>query len=81
MNKSPKYNQQTEPKQCKSEVQKICIYQNLELESGRHRSIYIRKKNNGLHARKHAKQQYLEVVTVRGVLFDKNCIYIYNYAA
>ena len=40
MNKSPQYNQQTEPKQCKSEVEEICIYQNLE--SGRH-SIYIWK--------------------------------------
>ena len=40
MNKSPRYNQQIEPKQCKSEFEKIFIYQNLE--SGRH-SIYIRK--------------------------------------
>ena len=30
MNKSPQYNQQTEPKQCKSEVEEICIHQNLE---------------------------------------------------
>ena len=34
MTKSPQYNQQAEPKQCKSEVEEICIYQNLE--SGRH---------------------------------------------
>ena len=27
MNKSPQYNQQTEPKQRKSEVEEICIYQ------------------------------------------------------
>ena len=27
MNKSPQYNQQTEPKQCKAEVEEICIYQ------------------------------------------------------
>ena len=26
MNKSPQYNQQTEPKQCKTEVQEICVY-------------------------------------------------------
>ena len=38
MNKSPEYNQQTEPKQCKSEDEEICIYQ--YLGSGRH-SIYI----------------------------------------
>ena len=30
MNNSPQYNQQTEPKQCKSEVEEIFIYQNLE---------------------------------------------------
>ena len=29
MNKSPQYNQQTEPKQCKSEVEEIFIQQNL----------------------------------------------------
>ena len=40
MNKSPQYNQQTEQKQYKSEVEEICIYQNLE--SDRH-SIYIWK--------------------------------------
>ena len=34
MNKSPQYNQQTEQKQYKSEVEEICIYQNLE--SDRH---------------------------------------------
>ena len=28
-NKSPQYNQQTEPKQCKSEVEEIFIQQNL----------------------------------------------------
>ena len=40
MNKSPQYNQQTEPKQCKSEAKEICIYQNLE--TNRH-TIYIWK--------------------------------------
>ena len=30
MNKSPQYNQQTEPKECKSEDEEICHYQNLE---------------------------------------------------
>ena len=30
MNKSPQYNQQTEPMQCKPEVEVICIYQNME---------------------------------------------------
>ena len=31
MNKSPQYNQQTESMQSKSEVEKICIYQNLKV--------------------------------------------------
>ena len=43
MNKSPQYNQQTEPKQCKSEVEGICIYQNLE--SCHHHNIYIISEN------------------------------------
>ena len=30
MKKSPQYNQQTEPKQCKSEIEEICVHQNLE---------------------------------------------------
>ena len=30
MNKSPQYNPHTEPKQCKSEVEEICIHQTLE---------------------------------------------------
>ena len=30
MNKSPHYNQQTEPKRCKSGVKEKCIQQNLE---------------------------------------------------
>ena len=40
MNENPQYNQQIEPKQYKSEVEEICISQNLE--SCRH-SIYICK--------------------------------------
>ena len=40
MNKSPQYNQQTEPKQCRSEVDEIYVYQNLESD---HHSIYICK--------------------------------------
>ena len=30
MSKGPQYNQQTGPKQCKSEVEVILVYQNLE---------------------------------------------------
>ena len=41
MNKSPQHNQQTEPKQCKSEVEEISIFQSLE---SAHHSIYIWKK-------------------------------------
>ena len=55
MKKSPQYNQQTEPKQCKSEVEEICIYQNLE--SGCHSVIW--KCNSGFYARKNPKQQSL----------------------
>ena len=38
MNKSPQYNQQTEPKQSKSKVEDICIHQNMETGNP---SIYI----------------------------------------
>ena len=41
MNKSPQYNQQTEPKQCKSEAEEVAIHQ--ILETG-HRNFYILKK-------------------------------------
>ena len=34
MTKSPQHNHQAEPKQCMSEVEEICIYENLG--SGRH---------------------------------------------
>ena len=44
MNKSSQYNQQIELKQCKSKVEKICIYQNLE--SGHHSIVYL-KINRG----------------------------------
>ena len=68
MKKSPQYNQQS-----KSDVEKICIYQNME--SGRH-SV---SENKGcvFHARKNPKQQYLKVVTFSDPSFDKKCIYVY----
>ena len=78
MNKSPQYNQQTEPKQCKSEVEEICIQQNLE--SGRHQHLYL-KINSGLHARKNPKQQYMKVVTFNDASFSKKLIYVYDDAA
>ena len=78
MNKSPQYNQQTEPKQCKSEVEEIFIYQNLE--SGRYQHLYL-KINSGFHARKNPKQQYLKVVMVSGALFSKTFIYVYDHPA
>ena len=56
MNKSPQCNQQS-----KSEVEEICIYQNMENSRD---SIYIYLKiNSGIHARKNPKQRYLKVVT------------------
>ena len=42
MNKSPQHNQQTEAEQCKSEVEEICILQNLETGPANH-SSYIWK--------------------------------------
>ena len=59
MNKSPQYNQQTEPKQCKSEVEETCIYKNLE--SGRYTaSISV---NRWIPCQNELKQQYMRVVT------------------
>ena len=43
-----KNQQQIEPKQAKSEVEEICIHQNLETG---HCSIYYLKANSGFHAR------------------------------
>ena len=68
MNKSSQYNQQTEPKQCKSEVEEIRMYQNLE--SGRHQHLYL-KINGGFDARKNPKQQYLKVDTFSAASFQK----------
>ena len=48
MNTSPQYNQQTKPKQCKSEVKEICIHQNLETGPIA-ATIYV-KVNSGFHA-------------------------------
>ena len=45
MNKSPRYNQQTGRKQCKSEVEEIIIHQSLE--SGCH-SIQLYQKMNSM---------------------------------
>ena len=56
MNKSPQFNQQKEPKQCKSEVEEICISQNLETR-GCHRICL--KIKSGFHARQNSRQQYL----------------------
>ena len=55
MIKSPQYNQQS-----KSEVEEICIYQNME---SRPHSIYISEnENSGFYARKNPKEQYLKGV-------------------
>ena len=61
---------QSAQKQCKSEVEQICIYQNLG--SGR---------GSGFQSRKNPKQQYLKVVPFSDVSFIKRNIYIYNHAA
>ena len=69
MSKSPQHNQKTEPKQCKSEVEEIYIYQNLK--SGSH-SIGI---SNGFHARENPKEQYLKVDTFGDASLCKKRIY------
>ena len=66
MNKSPEYNQHTEPKQCKSEDEEICSY-SPNLETGttpQHLHTYL-KINSGFHARgnpSEVKKLYLKVV-------------------
>ena len=56
MNKSPQCNQKS-----KSEVEEICIYQNIGNWLSQH--LYHLKINSGFRARKNPKQQYLKVVT------------------
>ena len=62
MKKSSQCNQQSN-----SEVEEICIYQNME--SGR-LSVCL-KINSGFHARKNPKQHYLKVVTFSDLSFTK----------
>ena len=50
MNKSPQYNQQTERKQCKSEVEEIFILHQKLAPSAAATKIYL-KINSGFHAR------------------------------
>ena len=69
MNKSPQYNQQS-----KSEVEEICLYQNME--SGRHSIYSYLKTNSGFHARKNPKQQSLNIVTFSGPSLSRKCIYV-----
>ena len=80
MNKSHQYNQQTEPNQYKSEVEEMCIYQNLE--SGCH-SICFWKKYfvSSMLERIPLKQQNLKIVACSDTSFSKKRIYIYNDAA
>ena len=55
MNKSPQYNQQS-----KSEVEEICIYQNME-ETGCH-NIYISENKQWVPSRKNPEQQSRSVI-------------------
>ena len=60
VNKSTQHNQQTEPKQCKSDVIP---------KPGKWSSQHLYLKiNSEFHARKNPKQQYLKVVTSRSVM-------------
>ena len=83
MNKSTQYNQQTEPKKCKPDVEEICIYQNLKC-GHQHHSIYSYmslKINSGFHARKNPKQQCTKNSCIRlsDCSFCKKCPYVYSH--
>ena len=71
MNKSPQYNQQTEPKQCKPEGEERCIHKNLETDpvaatrnvatsqqpgNWLRRSNQDLKINSGFHARENLSE-------------------------
>ena len=62
MNKSFQYNQQqTEPKQCKSEVEELRIHQNLETG---HCNIYLKintRKSWGFHARENFSKETIYI--------------------
>ena len=59
MNKITQYIQQTAPKQCKSDVDEICIYQNQE--SG-HQHLYLKLNvHYGFHARQKESQATISV--------------------
>ena len=78
MNKSPQYNQQTKPKQCKSEVEEISIYQNLE--SGCH-SIIWKWIVGSMLERIPSNNTYLKVVTFSYASFTTKHIYVYRHEA
>ena len=80
MNKSPQYNQQTESMQSKSEVEKICIYQNLKVAvtsalSKNKQWVPCQKESQATIAR------YLKLVAFSGGSCSKKHIYVYNHAA
>ena len=82
MNKSSQYNQQTKPKQCKSEAEEMCILPKTEKWPSRSiYHVYIWKINGGFHARKNPKQHYLKVVTFSDTSFSKKHFYVYDHAA
>ena len=81
MSKSPQYNQQTEPKECKPEDEEKSIYQNLESGSHSIGSYCYLKVSSGFNARKNPKEQYLKVVTFSDASFNKKRIYVYDHAA
>ena len=65
MNKNPQYNQQTEPKHCIPEVEKICIPQKLAPSQQLSLANVYLKINSGFHAR---EQQYLKVVKLESYM-------------
>ena len=71
MKRSPKYNQQS-----KSEVEEICLYQNME--SGCHNTASLSENSGGFHVRRNPKQQYLKAVTFSDPSFSKKRIYVYD---
>ena len=78
MNKSTHYNQQA--KQCKSDVDEICIYQNRGKWPSPASNVL---KINGFHARKNPPATIFERshITFSEASFCKKCAYVYNHTA
>ena len=75
MSKSPQYNHQRDPKQCKSEVEEIMYLPKPGKWLSQHQ-LFL-KINSGFHARKNPKERYLKVVTFSDASFRK-CTFVFT---